>query len=138
MSPGTPCFFRGEHTCTIYERRPEHPCRNFVCGWLQPGSPFPEDFRPDKLGVMVIPMKWRGHEAYVLRSCGRDPDERPEPVAHVPAVDPLARPSDPGAPPPRRDEPLPPVVPPLSREPMNAIAVAALAGAAVWVLARRR
>jgi hypothetical protein len=53
-----------------------HPCREFVCGWLQPGSPFPEDFRPDKLGVMVIPMKWRGREAYVLRSAGRDPDEK--------------------------------------------------------------
>ena len=25
---------------------------------------------------MVIPMKWRGREAYVLRSAGRDPDER--------------------------------------------------------------
>jgi len=24
--------------------------------------------------VMVIPMRWRGHEAYVLRSAGRDPD----------------------------------------------------------------
>jgi hypothetical protein len=24
---------------------------------------------------MVIPMKWRGREAYVLRSAGRDPDE---------------------------------------------------------------
>jgi hypothetical protein len=66
-------------------------------------------------------------DARVCTQCGRDPDERPEPVAHVPAVDPLARPFDPGAPPPRRDEPLPPVVPPLPRGPMNAIAVAALA-----------
>ena len=74
MKPGTPCHFRGDHTCTIYERRPEHPCRNFMCGWLQPGSPFPEDFRPDRLGVMVIEMRWRGREAYVLRSAGRDPD----------------------------------------------------------------
>jgi hypothetical protein len=74
MKPGQPCHFRGEHTCTIYERRPKHPCRNFVCGWLQPNSPFPEDFRPDRLGVMVIPMRWRGRDAFVLRSAGRDPD----------------------------------------------------------------
>jgi len=74
MRPGTPCHFRGDHCCTIYERRPQHPCRNFICGWLQPGGPFPDDWRPDKLGVMVIPMKWRGQEAYVLRSAGRDPD----------------------------------------------------------------
>jgi hypothetical protein len=76
MKPGQPCHFRGEHTCTIYERRPVHPCRNFVCGWLQRDSPFPEEFRPDRLGVMVIAMRWRGREAYVLRSAGRDPDEK--------------------------------------------------------------
>ena len=74
MKPGTPCHFRGDHCCTIYERRPQHPCRNFTCGWLQPGNPFPDGWRPDKLGVMVIPMKWRGQDAYVLRSAGRDPD----------------------------------------------------------------
>ena len=76
MKPGTPCHFRGDHQCSIYERRPQHPCRDFVCGWLQARSPFPEDWRPDRIGVMVIPMRWRGHEAYVLRHSGRDPDER--------------------------------------------------------------
>ena len=76
MRPGVPCHFRGDHECTIYERRPKHPCREFTCGWLQPGSPFPDEFRPDLLGVMIIPMRWRGREAYVLRSTGRDPDER--------------------------------------------------------------
>ena len=77
MKPGTPCHFRGSpgHGCSIYERRPQKPCRDFVCGWLQAASPFPDDWRPDKLGVMVITMKWRGREADVLRSAGRDPDE---------------------------------------------------------------
>ncbi len=65
----------GDHCCSIYERRPQHPCRDFVCGWLQDASPFPDDWRPDKLGVMVITMKWRGRDAYVLRSAGRDPGE---------------------------------------------------------------
>ena len=74
MKPGVACHFRGDHACTIYERRPQHPCRDFVCGWLQASSPFPEEWRPDRIGVMVIPMKWRGHTAYVLRSAGRDPD----------------------------------------------------------------
>jgi SEC-C motif-containing protein len=76
MKPGTPCFFRGEKCCSIYERRPQHPCRDFVCGWLQAASPFPDDFRPDRLGVMIIAMKWRGVDAYVLRSTLRDPDEK--------------------------------------------------------------
>jgi hypothetical protein len=78
MFPGQPCHFRGAGEgggCTIYDRRPQYPCRDFVCGWLAPGSPFPESFRPDRLGVMVIEMKWRGREAYVLANAGRDPDD---------------------------------------------------------------
>jgi len=76
MKPGTPCHFRGAGCCTIYERRPQDPCRSFVCGWLAPGSPFPESFRPDRLGVMILHTRWRSQPAYILRSAGRDPDER--------------------------------------------------------------
>ena len=75
MKPGTPCHFRGEGCCTIYERRPTEPCRNFVCGWLRPGSPFPDSFRPDRLGVMIVATQWRQRPAYILVSAGRDPDE---------------------------------------------------------------
>ena len=75
MKPGQPCHFRGEGCCTIYEKRPQSPCRSFVCGWLAPGSPFPEDFRPDRLGVMMVRTRWRGGPALILRSAGRDPDE---------------------------------------------------------------
>ena len=74
MYPGQPCHYRGDHCCTIYETRPKYPCRDFMCGWLQAGSPFPDDWRPDRSGIMVITMKWRGRNAYVLRSAGRDPD----------------------------------------------------------------
>ncbi len=75
MKPGVPCHFRGDHCCTIYERRPEDPCRKFNCAWREAGSPFPEPFRPDRLGVMIITLRWHGRPAYVLRSAGRDPDE---------------------------------------------------------------
>jgi hypothetical protein len=75
MKPGQPCHFRGAGCCTIYERRPMEPCRSFVCGWLRPASPFPETFRPDRLGVMIVPTRWRERPAYILCSAGRDPDE---------------------------------------------------------------
>jgi hypothetical protein len=75
MKPGVPCHFVRAGGCSIYEERPVSPCRNFVCGWLAPDSPFPEDFRPDRLGVIVIQVSWRNRPAYLLRSAGRDPDE---------------------------------------------------------------
>lgn len=75
VKPGSPCPFVRPTGCSVYERRPTHPCKNFVCGWLQPDSPFPEDFRPDKLGVIIVRIAWRGQPAYILVSAGRDPEE---------------------------------------------------------------
>lgn len=75
MHPGRPCAFRAPGGCGIYEQRPQQPCRDFVCGWLEAGSPFPEDWRPDRLGLLAFPVGWRGTRAYVLRYAGREPDE---------------------------------------------------------------
>lgn len=74
MKPGVRCHFVGEGGCTIYDRRPDSPCRNFVCGWIADDSPFPETFRPDRLGVILVRIRWRDRPAYLLRSAGRDPD----------------------------------------------------------------
>jgi hypothetical protein len=74
VAPGKPCHFRGEGGCTIYEDRPKDPCRGFVCGWLRQGSPFPESFRPDRLGVIILAKPWRNGIAYVLVPAGRAPD----------------------------------------------------------------
>ncbi len=74
MKPGHPCHFLRESACTIYAERPAV-CQNFICGWLSPKSPFPEDFRPDKLGIIIVNVQWRGKPAYILRSAGRDPDD---------------------------------------------------------------
>jgi len=74
MKPGVPCHFRGEGGCTIYAERPTDPCRTFVCGWLRKDSPFPESFKPDRIGVILLPLRWRDLTAYVLAPAGRDPD----------------------------------------------------------------
>jgi hypothetical protein len=75
MYPGKACHFLAQGKCTIYEERPVSPCRNFVCGWLGEPECFPEDFRPDALGVIIIRIRWRDAPAYLLLSAGREPDE---------------------------------------------------------------
>ena len=72
MFAGQHCHFLEAGACTIYDERPQSPCRNFVCGWLAPGSPFPDEFRPDKVGVIIVPMRWHSQPAYVLLSAGND------------------------------------------------------------------
>ncbi len=75
MSVGVPCHFRGDGGCTIYEERPADPCRGFYCAWRLRGNPFPEQYRPDRLGVIIMAKPWRGRVAYYLHPAGRELDE---------------------------------------------------------------
>jgi hypothetical protein len=52
--PGKPCPFSSGHHCTIYETRPQDPCRAFICGWLAHNSPLPDWMRPDRAGVILL------------------------------------------------------------------------------------
>ena len=75
MHPSQPCHFLDGGpggTCSIYANRPQSPCRNFICGWLAPGSPFPDAFRPDRSGVIIVTMRWRDGPCYVLLPAGND------------------------------------------------------------------
>lgn len=74
VHPGKPCPYSTGGGCRIYEHRPVEPCRTFVCGWLADGSPFPDAFRPDRLGVLIQQAHWSGGLFYVLVPAGRDPD----------------------------------------------------------------
>ena len=74
MRAGVHCHFLIDKKCTIYAERPVSPCRNFICGWLADDSPFPAEFRPDRIGVIIIRIRWRGAPAHLLLSAGRDPD----------------------------------------------------------------
>jgi hypothetical protein len=49
--------FSSGHHCTIYDTRPQDPCRAFVCGW-----PLPDWMRPDRAGVILLAASfaWRG------------------------------------------------------------------------------
>ena len=73
--PGKPCPFSSGHHCTIYETRPQDPCRAFVCGWLAPSSPLPEWMRPDRAGVILLAASftWRGLAVDVAVPVGDGP-----------------------------------------------------------------
>ncbi len=76
--PGQPCPFSTGHSCSIYHSRPQAPCREFMCGWMEQGSPLPEWFRPDRSGVIVLLSKldWRGMDVDVVVPADSDPGER--------------------------------------------------------------
>ena len=74
MRPGTPCHFLGATGCTIYDERPHDPCRTFFCAWRLQGNPFPDAFRPDRIGAIVLALRWRDRVAYCLVTDGREPD----------------------------------------------------------------
>jgi hypothetical protein len=74
MGGGNPCHFLRPQGCSIYERRPEL-CRSFVCGWLKPDSPFPEDWRPDRSGFIIREGLWEGRRCWLLQHAGKDPSE---------------------------------------------------------------
>ncbi len=61
VRPGHPCPHVSANGCGVYERRPEVPCRRFICSWLVEDSPLPDWMRPDLSGVIVLlSQPWEG------------------------------------------------------------------------------
>ena len=52
---GRPCFFLNK-TCSIYNERPENPCRSFKCAWLEDDT-FPHWMKPDLVNAIIIKRK---------------------------------------------------------------------------------
>ena len=65
---GRPCFFLNK-TCSIYETRPENPCRSYKCGWLDEMQ-FPEWMKPDLVNVIINRAENNGIKYYVLIEAG--------------------------------------------------------------------
>jgi hypothetical protein len=70
-----PCPFSANHRCTIYDTRPQDPCREFICGWLSQASPLPKWMRPDKANMIVLPANftWQGHPVDIAVAAGDRP-----------------------------------------------------------------
>ena len=49
---GTPCYYKCESGCSIYENRPENPCKSYLCGWMK-NLDFPELFKPSVSKVII-------------------------------------------------------------------------------------
>ena len=65
---GRPCFFLNK-TCTIYDNRPEFPCRSYKCGWLDELQ-FPEWMKPDLVNVIINRVDYNEIKYYVLVEAG--------------------------------------------------------------------
>ena len=78
VEPGKPCPFRGGQGCAIYDERPQHPCREFVCGWLATSSPLPDWMRPDKSGMIMLAANfmWQGLPVDVIVPVGTRPKQK--------------------------------------------------------------
>jgi len=78
VHPGKACPFRVDRSCSIYEDRPQHPCREFVCGWLVASSPLPDWMRPDKSDLILLAANfvWRGLPVDVAVAAGARPKKK--------------------------------------------------------------
>lgn len=65
---GRPCFYL-KKTCSIYEARPDVPCRSYKCGWLD-DIQFPEWMRPDLVNVIINRVTHKNINYYVLVEAG--------------------------------------------------------------------
>jgi hypothetical protein len=50
---GRPCVWIRKTGCSIYDYRPENPCKTFKCEWKVNRS-FPESYRPDKIKTVFV------------------------------------------------------------------------------------
>lgn len=63
---GRPCHFKCQNGCSIYEKRPEDPCKNYRCEWLD-NMEIPEWFKPNLSNVIITRRNWR--DGYYLEVC---------------------------------------------------------------------
>ena len=73
---GKPCHFVCEKGCSIYNERPEVPCKSYTCAWLI-DSDFPEWFKPNLSKVICTWKEWKPENYYLeVRECGEKIDSK--------------------------------------------------------------
>lgn len=79
MFPGQSCHFleKGCNGCTIYSQRPQDPCKEYSCEWLDNSENFPEWLKPSNSGVIItkrIPPEGEEHAIYHVVETGKKMD----------------------------------------------------------------
>lgn len=70
--PGKPCFFL-QKSCSIYEKRPDDPCKSYRCHWLS-SNDLPMWMRPDLSNALVTYRKYDNVEYFEILECGKKMD----------------------------------------------------------------
>lgn len=65
MGNGVPCFFLGEAGCTIYDKRPDQPCRSYQCLWLQFEN-VPDYMKPENSGAIIDLRQLKDGTQYIM------------------------------------------------------------------------
>ena len=58
---GMPCYYKNSKGCSIYENRPENPCKTYQCAWLRHPDIFPEWMKPSESKVLMNVTEHNGH-----------------------------------------------------------------------------
>ena len=69
MFKGRPCFYFNKN-CTIYEDRPDHPCKSFKCSWLSEEKVFPVWMKPDSINAIITRQKFNDIFYYEVTETG--------------------------------------------------------------------
>jgi hypothetical protein len=71
--PGKRCHFVGELGCTIYEDRPENPCKSFRCMWLT-NTNLPMWLKPNLSGALIAEEELQGIKFITVKEMGKKID----------------------------------------------------------------
>lgn len=66
---GRPCHFKCEKGCSIYENRPENPCRTYECEW-KTNLEIPEWMKPNLSEVIITRRNWKNGEYLEINEMG--------------------------------------------------------------------
>ena len=69
--PGNKCHFVTCNGCAIYEKRPDNPCKNYRCQWLD-NLDLPEWLKPDVANVIITAREMKGIKYWEMIETGEN------------------------------------------------------------------